>query len=60
MSDTRLLHAKDLDAFIAAVGKSSTFIAPAAMGEGNAAAETLFRPVATAAEMYLDRVNTRL
>lgn len=60
MSDTGVLRAHDLDAFIAAVGQRSTFLAPVAMGEGATPRETLFRPVSSAADMSLDAANTRL
>lgn len=60
MSDARLLPAQKLAALIAAVNGSGAFIAPAAMGEGGTPGETLFRPVAKASEMAIDRVNTRL
>lgn len=60
MSDARVLTAEKLDALIAAVNGSGAFIAPASMAEGGTPGETLFRPVTKAAEVRLDRVNTRM
>ncbi len=60
MSDARLLPAQKLDDLIAAVSRGAAFIAPVAMAEGGTPGETLFRPVTKAAEMAIDRVNTRM